>query len=169
MSNYELIETGYGVPIKAWTRGVAMEDQARKQLTNISQLPIVFRHVAVMPDVHFGIGATVGSVVPTRGAIIPAAVGVDIGCGVMAVETSLTASQLPDNLKNLRTAIESAVPHGRTSNGGRGDRGAWHKTPAAVEKSWKTLSTGRNASSSCLTATTRRSTCWPSFTCTHRS
>jgi tRNA-splicing ligase RtcB len=141
MSNYELIETGYGVPIKAWTRGVAMEDQARKQLTNISQLPIVFHHVAVMPDVHFGIGATVGSVVPTQGAIIPAAVGVDIGCGMMAVETTLMASQLPDNLKNLRTAIESAVPHGRTSNGGRGDRGAWHKIPAGVEKSWKTLST----------------------------
>ena len=140
-TSYELIETGYGVPIKAWTRGVAMEDQARKQLTNISQLPIVFRHVAVMPDVHFGIGATVGSVVPTQGAIIPAAVGVDIGCGMMAVETSLTASQLPDNLKDLRTAIENAVPHGRTSNGGRGDRGAWHKLPAGVEKAWKTLST----------------------------
>ena len=140
MSNYELIETGYGVPIKAWTRGVAMEEQARKQLTNISQLPIVFRHVAVMPDVHFGIGATVGSVVPTQGAIIPAAVGVDIGCGMMAVETSVTASQLPDNLKALRTAIESAVPHGRTSNGGRGDRGAWHKMPVGVEKAWKTLS-----------------------------
>jgi tRNA-splicing ligase RtcB len=140
MSNYDVIEAG-GVPIKAWTRGVAIEDAAKQQLVNISMLPIVFRHVAVMPDVHFGIGATVGSVVPTQGAIIPAAVGVDIGCGMMAVETSLTASQLPDNLKNLRLAIEEAVPHGRTRNGGSGDRGAWGKVPAATAKAWKALQT----------------------------
>jgi tRNA-splicing ligase RtcB len=138
MSNYDVIEAG-GVPIKAWTHGVAIEDAARKQLVNLSMLPIVFRHVAVMPDVHFGIGATVGSVVPTQGAIIPAAVGVDIGCGMMAVETSLEAAQLPDNLKNLRLAIEEAVPHGRTHNGGRGDRGAWGKLPAPTEKAWKAL------------------------------
>src|SRR5512138_3656545 len=128
--DYELIETE-GVPIKAWTRGVGVEDAARRQLENVARLPIVFRHVAVMPDVHFGIGATVGSVVPTENAIIPAAVGVDIGCGMMAVETSLDASLLPDNLHALRTAIEKAVPHGRTSNGGRGDRGAWGKIPKA--------------------------------------
>ena len=138
MSDYELIETG-GVPIKAWVRGVGVEDQARKQLVNTASLPIVFHHVAAMPDVHFGIGATVGSVVPTEGAIIPAAVGVDIGCGVMAVETDLVASQLPDSLKDLRTAIEAAVPHGRTSNGGRGDKGAWHKLPATTEAAWKKL------------------------------
>ena len=94
--SYELIQTGR-VPIKAWTRGLGIEEAAQRQLTNISQLPIVFRHVAVMPDVHFGIGATVGSVVPTEGAIIPAAVGVDIGCGVVAVETSLDAKLLPDS------------------------------------------------------------------------
>ena len=88
MSDYDVIETD-GVPIKAWTRGVEIEQSARRQLENVARLPIVFRHVAVMPDVHFGIGATVGSVVPTEGAIIPAAVGVDIGCGMMAVETSL--------------------------------------------------------------------------------
>src|SRR5512143_1861156 len=115
-SNYELIETS-GVPIKAWTRGVGVEDAARRQLENVAKLPIVFHHVAVMPDVHFGIGATVGSVVPTRGAIIPAAVGVDIGCGMMALETDLPASQLPDSLKKLRAAIEKAVPHGRSGNG----------------------------------------------------
>lgn len=138
MSGYELIETG-GVPIKAWTRGVALEEAARKQLGNVAQLPIVFRHVAVMPDVHFGIGATVGSVVPTQGAIIPAAVGVDIGCGMVAVETSLPASQLPDSLTNLRAAIERAVPHGRTANGGRGDRGAWHTLPTRTENAWKGL------------------------------
>src|SRR5450432_4144484 len=98
MSDFELIETG-GVPIKAWIRGVGVEDQARRQLVNTAQLPIVFHHVAVMPDVHFGMGATVGSVVPTEGAIIPAAVGVDIGCGMVAVQTNLPAAQLPDSLK----------------------------------------------------------------------
>ncbi|CAN5893408.1 RtcB family protein [soil metagenome] len=140
MSNYDEFREGR-VPIKAWTRGVAMEEAARKQLRNISQLPIVFHHVAVMPDVHFGIGATVGSVVPTQGAIIPAAVGVDIGCGMSAVQTNLPASQLPDSLAKLRAAIEKAVPHGRTSNGGRGDRGAWHKLPKHVEHQWKSLAT----------------------------
>ncbi len=138
--NYELIRTGR-VPIKAWVKGVGIEQAAQKQLHNLSLLPIVFRHVAVMPDVHYGIGATVGSVVPTKGAIIPAAVGVDIGCGMFAVETTLEAKQLPDTLKALRTQIEKAVPHGRTANGGRGDRGAWHKTPHAVNDGWKTLST----------------------------
>jgi tRNA-splicing ligase RtcB len=81
----------------------------------------------------------VGSVVPTERAIIPAAVGVDIGCGMMAVETTLTASQLPDTLGPLRTAIERAVPHGRTSSGGRGDRGAWHDIPAATAGAWREL------------------------------
>jgi len=138
MSAYELIETD-GVPIKAWTRGVGVEDAARKQLENVARLPVVFPHVAVMPDVHFGIGATVGSVVPTRGAIIPAAVGVDIGCGMMAVETSLDAKQLPDSLARLRSAIEKAVPHGRSGNGGKGDRGAWSKLPAPAAVAWKAL------------------------------
>lgn len=138
MSNYELIETA-GVPIKAWTRGVGVEDGARKQLENVARLPIVFHHVAVMPDVHFGIGATVGSVVPTEQAIIPAAVGVDIGCGMVALETDLDAKLLPDSLKSLRHAIEKAVPHGRTANGGRGDRGAWHNVPKHTASAWKSL------------------------------
>src|SRR2546425_12260912 len=90
------------------------EDQARKQLLNVAQLPFIFKWVAAMPDVHWGIGATVGSVIPTKGAIIPAAVGVDIGCGMMAVQTDLNARDLPDNLKGIRGAIEKAVPHGRT-------------------------------------------------------
>jgi tRNA-splicing ligase RtcB (3'-phosphate/5'-hydroxy nucleic acid ligase) len=138
MSNHELIETS-GVPIKAWTRGVGVEDAARQQLENVARLPIVFHHVAVMPDVHFGIGATVGSVVPTDKAIIPAAVGVDIGCGMMAIETDLPASRLPDSLKSLRLAIEKAVPHGRTANGRKGDRGAWHNVPTPAAKAWKGL------------------------------
>src|SRR6201992_2376659 len=98
MASYDQFETP-GVPIKAWTRGVAIEDAARKQLENVARLPVVFHHVAVMPDVHFGIGATVGSVVPTERAIIPAAVGVDIGCGMMGVESSLTESQRADQVR----------------------------------------------------------------------
>ena len=89
--------------MKAWTKGVPLEDQARKQFLNAAQLPFIFKWIAAMPDVHWGIGATVGSVIPTKGAIIPAAVGVDIGCGMMAVQTSLNARDLPDNLKRIRT------------------------------------------------------------------
>src|SRR6185369_6061829 len=106
-------QTSGGVPLKMWTRGVPVEDEARRQLTNAARLPIVFKHIAAMPDVHFGIGATVGSVIPTLKAIIPAAVGVDIGCGMMAAKTTLRAEDLPENLAPLRAAIERAVPHGR--------------------------------------------------------
>jgi tRNA-splicing ligase RtcB len=125
--------------IKAWTIGVDVQDEAVKQLQNIASMPFVHRHVAVMPDVHLGLGATVGSVIPTHRAIIPAAVGVDIGCGMMAVETTLRASDLPDDLRAVRTAIEVAVPHGRTHNGGRGDRGAWHDVPVQAERAWSEL------------------------------
>src|SRR5438876_9873323 len=126
---YNVIKPENGVPIKAWTKGVPLEDAARQQLLNVAQLPFIYKWVAAMPDVHWGIGATVGSVIPTRGAIIPAAVGVDIGCGMMALQTSLHARDLPDNLKKMRAAIEKAVPHGRTNHGGKGDRGAWHDIP----------------------------------------
>ena len=87
MSGYDVIESP-GALIKAWTRGVPIEDAALKQLKNVASLPFIHKHVAVMPDVHWGMGATVGSVIPTVGAIIPAAVGVDIGCGMMAVRTT---------------------------------------------------------------------------------
>jgi tRNA-splicing ligase RtcB (3'-phosphate/5'-hydroxy nucleic acid ligase) len=125
-----------GVPIKAWTDGVPIEPEAMEQAQNLARMPFVFRHVALMPDVHKGIGATVGSVVATQGAIIPAAVGVDIGCGMMAVETTLAASQLPEDLKPVRRAIEIAVPHGRTDKGGRNDRGAWGRPPPEVQAAW---------------------------------
>src|SRR5690348_6081048 len=131
MSEYEVIES-HGAPIKAWVRGVPIEEAAQTQLRNVASLPFIHSHVAVMPDVHFGRGATVGSVIPTKGAIIPAAVGVDIGCGMMAARTALNANDLPDNLLAIRSAIEKAVPHGRTNNGGEGDRGAWHNVPDAV-------------------------------------
>jgi tRNA-splicing ligase RtcB len=126
-----------GVPLKMWTRGVPVEDEARRQLANAARLPIVFRHIAAMPDVHFGIGATVGSVIPTVRAIIPAAVGVDIGCGMIACKTTLTAEDLPDNLGPLRAAIERAVPHGRAP--GSRDPGAWQKTPGSVNAAWAEL------------------------------
>lgn len=126
-----------GVPVKMWTRGVPVEDEARRQLANAARLPVVFKHVAAMPDVHFGIGATVGSVIPTVKAIIPAAVGVDIGCGMIASRTTLTAEDLPDNLAPLRAAIERAVPHGRAP--GARDPGAWHRTPGAVDTAWSQL------------------------------
>src|SRR5688500_11444584 len=140
--NYELIESDSdvpGVPIKAWTKGVQVEEAARQQLLNVSRLPFIHRWIAAMPDVHWGMGATVGSVIPTDGAIVPAAVGVDIGCGMMATRTSLTASDLPDDLRALREAIERAVPHGRTNNGGPGDRGAWHDLPEPQQRAWKEL------------------------------
>lgn len=121
---FEVIQ-GARLPIKGWTIGVQVEEEAKKQLINLANMPFVRSHVAAMPDVHWGMGATVGSVIATKGAIIPAAVGVDIGCGMMAVRTNLTASDLPDNLLGVRTAIEKAVPHGRTDNGGSNDRGAW--------------------------------------------
>ena len=122
--NYEVF-SGARLPIKAWTRGVQVEDVAKQQLLNLAQMPFIHSHIAAMPDVHWGMGATVGSVIATKGAIIPAAVGVDIGCGMMAQRTSLTAADLPDNLLELRTLIEERVPHGRTDNGGQNDRGAW--------------------------------------------
>jgi len=138
-TTYDLIHEKGHVPIKAWVRGVPLEDEARKQLLNIATLPFIHRWVAAMPDVHWGLGATVGSVIPTKKAIIPAAVGVDIGCGMMAVRTSLDANQLPDNLKGIRTRIEEAVPHGRTDQGGRNDRGAWKNVPRPSLEVWSTL------------------------------
>jgi tRNA-splicing ligase RtcB (3'-phosphate/5'-hydroxy nucleic acid ligase) len=136
-ANFILEEVPGGVPLKMWTRGVPVEDEAKRQLINAARLPIVFKHIAAMPDVHFGIGATVGSVIPTLKAIIPAAVGVDIGCGMMAAKSTLRAEDLPDNLAPLRAAIERSVPHGRTP--GKRDPGAWQNVPGAVDAAWARL------------------------------
>lgn len=124
-TTYDVMQPEGGKPVKMWTRGVPVEDGARDQLTRAAQMPFIFKHVAAMPDVHVGIGATVGSVIPTKGAVIPAAVGVDIGCGMMAARTSLMAADLPDNLDAIRSAIEAAVPHGRSVGRGKRDAGAW--------------------------------------------
>jgi tRNA-splicing ligase RtcB len=135
--HYNVINESGAMPIKLWTRGVPLEDEARQQLINIARLPFIHRWIAVMPDVHLGKGATVGSVVPTIGAIVPAAVGVDIGCGMIAARTTLTASELPDNLAGIRSAIERAVPHGRTP--GVRDKGAWSTPPQAAADGWSAL------------------------------
>lgn len=135
-TNYEILSAEDSqVPIKAWVKGVLFEEEAQKQLLNLSKMSFIFKHVAAMPDTHMGIGATVGSVIATKSAIIPAAVGVDIGCGMNAVKTTLRADQLGD-LAKIRHKIECAVPHGRTAQGGENDRGAWHDIPAEVEAAW---------------------------------
>lgn len=134
---FEAVEGG--VPIKMWTRGVPVDDKARDQLSRAAKMPFIFKHVAAMPDVHVGIGATVGSVIPTKGAVIPAAVGVDIGCGMMAARTSLMAHDLPDSLEGIRSAIEQAVPHGRDVGRGKRDKGSWGSPPSAIVEAWATL------------------------------
>jgi len=138
-TSYELHQPDGGLPIKMWTRGVPVDDKARLQLARAAQMPFVFKHVAAMPDVHVGIGATVGSVIPTKGAVIPAAVGVDIGCGMMAARSSLVASDLPDSLERIRSAIERAVPHGREVGRGKRDRGSWGDPPRVVVDAWASL------------------------------
>lgn len=128
------IQGWHGGKIKAFINGVEFEHPAQVQVHNVAALPFIHEHVALMPDVHMGYGATVGSVIPTKGAIIPAAVGVDIGCGMMAVRTSLTASDLPDSLAPLRSDIERAVPHG-----GIGIAAGWggpSGLPASVKTRW---------------------------------
>lgn len=133
----DILQVAGGKPVKLWTDGVPVEDDARKQLLNTARMPFIFKHLAVMPDVHLGKGSTIGSVIPTVGAIIPAAVGVDIGCGMIAARTSLHARDLPDNLHGLRSAIEHAVPHGKTF--GKRDQGAWADVPAKADQAWGQL------------------------------
>jgi tRNA-splicing ligase RtcB (3'-phosphate/5'-hydroxy nucleic acid ligase) len=118
------------VPVKIYTDEV--DAGTMQQLYNISQLPIIHSHIAAMPDVHLGKGATVGSVIPTKGAIIPAAVGVDIGCGINAIRLSIKAGDLPDNLRALRLAIEAAIPVGFNM----------HKSDRARESTIRALSGG---------------------------
>jgi tRNA-splicing ligase RtcB len=142
--NFDVIAGSGHAPIKMWTQGVPVEDGAKAQLIKTASLPFVFKHLAVMPDVHFGLGSTIGSVIPTKKAIIPAAVGVDIGCGMMAVRTSMTSNELPENLAGVRTAIEAAVPHGRTAGRRRGgrDTGSWGNAPATSLEAWSGLVEG---------------------------
>ena len=127
-------------PIKMWTRGVEVDEDAVKQLYRLSNMPFIHRHIAVMADMHSGIGATIGTVLATKGAIIPAAVGVDLGCSMSYTQTNLTASNLPESLRGLREALEQAIPNGRTNNGQRGDKGGWDidNLPFDVRQIWDT-------------------------------
>lgn len=138
---YNIIQDSKGVPIKMWTKGVPIDEKSKDQLLKTAQMPFIYKWMAVMPDVHVGIGATIGSVIPTKGAIIPAAVGVDIGCGMMAARTSLSASDLPDNLHALRTELERLIPHGMTKGRGRRDRGSWDTPTERVDQAWAELVT----------------------------
>lgn len=127
----------HGVPLKLWDSHQPFEAGAMQQLRNVAALPFVHSHVAGMPDVHWGKGATIGSVIATKQAIVPAAVGVDIGCGMMAVRTSLTASLLPDSLSDIRAEIERAVPKGfESSQSANHAKGGWAVTPNSVSRLW---------------------------------
>lgn len=139
---YDVLQVQGARPVKMWTRGVPVEEEARRQLANTARMPFIYKHLAAMPDVHLGKGSTIGSVIPTLGAVIPAAVGVDIGCGMMAAKTTLSASDLPDNLGKLRSAIEQAVPHGMSpkARGGKmRDKGSWDTPPPPVDQAWRAL------------------------------
>ena len=141
--NYNVLYEEGKTPVKAWTNGVHFDDNAKKQLLNTAAMPFIHKWIAVMPDVHLGKGATIGSVIPTIGAVIPAAVGVDLGCGMMAAKTTLKAADLPDSLELMRNAIEKAVPHGMTL--GKRDNGSWGEPPADVLQKWLHLSEGFKA------------------------
>lgn len=143
--NYLYLNNERGKPVKAWVQGVLFDGKTQLQLQQTAELPFIFKHIAAMPDCHVGKGSTVGSVIPTRGAIIPAAVGVDIGCGMVAARTTLSAEDLPNNLRSLRNAIEQVVPVGFNDWGRKGfqkdDVRAFRKRS---EKEWKHLQSGYN-------------------------
>ncbi len=136
---FEYVENPLGGKnLKLWNSHGAFEPQAMQQLYETAALPVIYKHVAGMPDVHLGYGATVGSVIATEKAIIPSAVGVDIGCGMCAVRTTLTANDLPDSLSHVRAAIERKVPHGRSGNGRQNhDKGGWKIIPNSVGTEWR--------------------------------
>jgi tRNA-splicing ligase RtcB len=136
------ITTDGSVSVKEWTVGIEVEEEARKQLIETASLPFIYKYVAVMPDVHSGKGSTVGSVIPTTNAVIVAAVGADLGCGMMCAKTTLKRSHLPQNLAGLRAKIEQYTPHGRSENGGPGDKGAWQDIPPKVSIAWQGLEPG---------------------------
>jgi len=140
MENYQILQEAGAKPVKAWVNGVELDVQARTQLINSARLSVVTPWVAAMPDVHWGIGATVGSVIPTSKAIIPAAVGVDIGCGMMAVKTSLQGKDLPEDLKDLRSRLEKAVPHGSAKH--NASVGAWTNPQNSVLQRYRKLERG---------------------------
>lgn len=139
MSNFKVIETD-NAPIKHWTEGVLFEEEAQEQLKRLATLPFIHKHIAVMPDVHAGKGSTIGTILATHKAIIPAAVGVDLGCGMMACKTDLQATDLPDNLAEMRSLIETMIPSGSNPKNSR--LGAWGTPPSLVFQAWDSLEDG---------------------------
>lgn len=124
-------------PVKMWTDGVPVEADAKKQLLMAANMPFIFKHIAVMPDVHVGSGSTVGCVIPSINAVAPATVGVDIGCGMIAARSDLKREQFVGYEEKLFNLIHAAVPTGRSDNGGRNDTGSWQGTiPNAVQVAW---------------------------------
>jgi tRNA-splicing ligase RtcB (3'-phosphate/5'-hydroxy nucleic acid ligase) len=123
--------------VKAWHKGVICESLAIEQLLNLAKLPFIYKWVASMPDAHWGNGSAIGTVLPTQGAIIPSAVGVDLGCGMCAVSLGIMRNEIPnDLLPKIREAIEKAVPNGRSNNGGPHDIGAWGEVPQHIMDIW---------------------------------
>lgn len=138
MRNYNVLNFDNGTIAKVWNKHVKIEDKAVEQIQQAASMPFVKPYIAVMPDAHWGMGATVGSVIPSVGAVMPSAVGVDIGCGMMAVRTNLAFDDGPhwDKFGDMFEAISAAVPHGRTNDGGAGDRGAWGEVPKDIHQIW---------------------------------
>jgi tRNA-splicing ligase RtcB (3'-phosphate/5'-hydroxy nucleic acid ligase) len=133
---------GMLVPAKIWDGDgrVPMDLDVLEQAREIAMLPFVVDRVVLLPDAHVGIGGPIGTAVPTKGALVPSITGVDLGCGMCAVRTNLTSSSLGDRGQSLRDAIERTVPHGRTDDGGRNDRGAWQDVPGLVADAWNLMS-----------------------------
>ncbi len=135
--SFELIALPQRKPIKAWVKGVPLEEEARRQLINLASMPFIHSHIAVMPDAHMGKGTTVGSVIPTTKAIIPAAVGVDLGCGMIAVKTDMKARDLRDDLKAVRKAIEDTIPVGFAC--WKDNMASSHPAEKKINKAWAGL------------------------------
>ena len=121
---------------------MSFDENSKQQLLNIAKLPFIYKWIAAMPDVYLGKSATIGSVILTIGAVIPTAVGVDLGCGTMAVKPSLSTEQLPDSLTALRSEIEKRVPHGLVFNRGQRDRGSCGEPSEAIMQVWSLLNDG---------------------------
>src|SRR5262249_57294478 len=134
-----------GSKLKVWNQNGGTDEQPLEQTRKVCSLPFIFKHAAWMPDGHRGKGSAIGAVVPTKGAIIPAVTGVDLGCGMMAVQTTLNGNHLPDNLRKIRRAVEKAVPNGRTDHGGKRDKGAWDEIPRRQVGVWRQLEIGDKA------------------------
>lgn len=132
----KILDASTRVPVKLWIEGVPVQEEALDQLRQVASLPFIHKHVAVMPDVHAGAGSTVGCVIPTEGAVCPAAVGVDIGCGMIAACLDIRSEDMEGLESSIRSRIEALVPHGRTDNGGPEDVGSWKSTPDFVKSVW---------------------------------